>query len=142
MLLERRQRFAADMMLDALGVRLRDRVGNANRLQELDHHFVPMTGLFREPLPRRGEEDRSIRERGDEAGAAEALQRAADGDVRDTQPSSQIDDTRLARRVDELRDHLDVVLRRFLGVLLAGAGRVARERGAAHAAEFSAVDIM
>ena len=34
--------------------------------------------------------------------------------------------------VDELGDHLDVVLRRLLRMFLAGAAGVARERGPAH----------
>ena len=66
----------------------------------------------------------------------------ADGHVGHAQPARQIDHAGLSRRLDQLGDDLDVVLRRLLRVLLQRVRvRVAGELGARRARHAAAPDI-
>ena len=77
------------------------------------------------------QKNRSIGLAGDQPFALQPLDRAVGGDVRHAEPARQIGQPRFAGLVDQLRDHLDVVLRQLLGMILASAGGVPSDRDAA-----------
>ena len=68
-----------------------------------------------------GEENGTIRQSGDQPQPAKTLNRAVDRDVRDSKTAGQVGHPSLPGRGNELRDHLHVILRRFLGIFLPGA---------------------
>ncbi len=87
-------------------------------------------GFYCELAPGVGEEDGSVRLSGDVADALQALDGAARGDVCDAEAASKVDRPSFAGLRDECRDQFHVVLRRLLGVLLAGAASRGSGRGA------------
>ena len=119
------------MVLHALGVRVGDLRGHAERPEKGGHDLMPPAGEPGELAARRGEKDGAIRQGRHQPGAAQALDRAVDRDVGDAQAPGQIGHAGLPFGRDQFGDHLDIVLGGFAGVLLAGAAEPDPVRGEA-----------
>lgn len=107
---KRGQRFPADVVLDAFGVRLRDGRRDPDRDQKSENGLVPGAGLLRETSARGGEKNGSIRLARDQAFALQPLDRAIGRDVGHAQTARQIDQSGLPGLVDQLGDHLHVAM--------------------------------
>lgn len=92
---KRRQGFAADVMLDPLGIRLGHSRRHTERDEKSDDHFVPIARLLGKIVPRTGKKDRPIRLRCHQAFALKPLKRPAGGHVRHSKPARQVDEPRL-----------------------------------------------
>lgn len=107
-------------MLDPFGIDLRGALADADGAEERDDDAVTLAGLGREPFARAGEKDGAVRTAGHPAITNKTCDSANDGDVRNAERASQIDDPRFAARGDEVRDQFDVVLSGLAGVSAAG----------------------
>lgn len=110
----------ADVMLNALGVGLRNRLRHPERPQELKDQFVALPRFLGQPRSFVREEDGPVGPAGDEAIALQARDRADDRDVRDAEAARQVDGAGFAGGGAEFGDGLDVILGGFGGVLAAG----------------------
>jgi len=119
-LCKRRKGLPADMVLHALGIRVGDIVRHAERLEELADDLVTPAGDFGKLFAGGRKKDGTVRQRRDQAVAPEALDGAVDCDVSDAQSAGQLGHPRLPGGGNELRDHLHVILRRFLGIFCPG----------------------
>ena len=111
----------AHVVLDAFRIGVGDAFGNSEGSEKVENHLVPAPGLLGQFAACLGEENGAVRLRGDEAVPPEALDSAADGDVGDAKPMSEVDGAGFAGFRDECGDQFYVILRGFLRMLFAGA---------------------
>lgn len=125
---EGRERFAADVVFDALGIRFGDWLRYSEGNQEFDNGFMALAGFSRQTPSIRREEDRSVRLARHEALALQAFERAVCRHMCDAQPASEIGEASLPCPGYQLGDHLDIILGEFLRMILAGARGIAPQR--------------
>jgi len=101
------------MVLDALGISLRNSIGDTKRGQKLNHDLVPSTAPLGKVLAGLRQKDRPIRLAGDEARLLQPLDRADHRDVSDTDPPGEIHHACLSGGRDELRNLLNIILGSF-----------------------------
>ncbi len=116
----RMERLIGDVMLDPLGIVLRDIRRHANRQQEGVHQDVPLTGFFRQFAPSIGEKNAAIRLRCNQTLSSQPLHCSRYRYVADPQPLRQVDRPRFALFLVERLDELDIILRLLPLMILAG----------------------
>jgi hypothetical protein len=80
--------------------------------------------LFCKAPPFASEKDGSIGFGGNKSLTLESLDRLIGGDVRDAEAPSELRNPCFAPRLDQIRDHLHVVLSQLLGMILPSAGGI------------------
>ena len=83
-----------------------------------------MSRLLRQAPSLARQKDRAIGLAGHEPFSLQPFEGAVCGDVRDAESPRQVGQSRLSGLVNQLGDHLDVVLRQFLRVIPPSAGGV------------------
>lgn len=116
--LEDGQSLRAHMMLDPFCVGSGNLRGNTHRFQKIDHDAVPGFGFDRKILSGLSEKDRAVRLATDEIRFLKALQSPDHGDVGNSHNLCQINGTRFADFLDEIRDGFHVILCPFLRMLM------------------------
>ena len=109
------------MMLDAFRVDPRHVLLDTQRTQEAVDDQVTPAAVVGEVAALAGEEDRAIGFGMNQAVALQAADRVVDGGVGDTQPVGEVNRTRLALRLDQIRDQLDIVLGDLVAMIAARA---------------------
>lgn len=107
------------MVFDPLGVDCGGFRRDAQRDQKLINHLVPFLGSRRQRASLASQSDRLIRFGFDQSERNQSTQRAADGHMADRKPGGQVDDAAGRFFRDDLRDRLDVILRRLAGMVAA-----------------------
>jgi len=120
--------FLADVVLDAFGVGVGDRGGDAERFEERDDDLVAAARFFGEFAAGLGEKNGAIGQGANQSLSFQPLDGAADGHVGDAEASSQVDHARFAGGGDQLGDNLHVILGGFLGMFLPRVFGISRER--------------
>lgn len=108
-------------MLDAFSIQGGLFFRDANGPQEIEHEFVPLSGLCGEGLTRLGQSDRGIGLGFDVAFFLQAGDDFCDGDVTDSEHPGEVDDAAFSGACDQVVNAFDVVFRRLAGVIAAGS---------------------
>lgn len=111
----------AYVVLHAFGIRMGGCGWNSKRAEKISDQLVPVPRFLREFPASVGEENGTVRQSGDQPQPAQTLNRAVDCDVRNPKTAGQVGHPSLPGGGNELRDHLHVILRRFLGIFCPGA---------------------
>lgn len=126
---ERGQGFRAHMMLDTLGIELRDGLWHPQRAKEAHDRFMTELRFGCKFLAGGCQKDRPVRLRRDVTGFLEPCHGAIDCNVCHTQPDGQIGDARFPDAFSQLGDRFDVVLCDFPRMSFPGSAKAFGLRG-------------
>lgn len=118
------QRLLADVVFDPFSIGACDGLGYSKRLQKVQNGGMSAVRFLGEFAAGIGQENRSVGLRSDQTGSLQALDRAADGDMRDAKSPGKVDHTGLAGCRNQLCDHFGVILGQLVRMLLARAARI------------------